>query len=172
MRAVMNFKARAAVILTYHSVRHALEPDADWVAPGITHVSDVFSWQMELVATRFNPVTLDDILLFLKGKKELPGYPVFVTFDDGFLDNVEVAAPILSRYGIRAAFYLTVGLIGSSEAPWYSRLRHAVLRTERKSWTSSLHGREWDLSSSAARDAAVIPMTAVRAMSNCFIDAV
>lgn len=156
MHAVMKFKARGAVILTYHSVRHELEPDVDWVGPGITHVSEVFSRQMELVATRFNPVTLDDILLFLKGKKELPGYPVLVTFDDGFLDNVEVAAPILSRYGIRAAFYLTVGLIGSSEAPWYSRLRHGVLTTERKSWTSSLHGREWDLSSPAARDAALL----------------
>jgi peptidoglycan/xylan/chitin deacetylase (PgdA/CDA1 family) len=111
---------------------------------------------MELIAARFNPVTLDDILLFLKDEKELTGYPVAVTFDDGFLDNVEVAAPVLHQYGIRAAFYLTVGLIGSSEAPWYSRVRWAVLTTKRHSWNSSLHQREWDLSRPAGRETALL----------------
>jgi peptidoglycan/xylan/chitin deacetylase (PgdA/CDA1 family) len=156
LRVAMKFKPRSAVILTYHSIRHQLEQVADWVGPGITHEREVFSRQMELIAERFNPVTLDDVLLFIKGEKELPGYPVAVTFDDGFLDNVEVAAPVLNQYGIQAAFYLTVGLIGSSEAPWYSRLRHAVLTTKRDSWKSSLHGREWDLGSPAARDAALL----------------
>jgi peptidoglycan/xylan/chitin deacetylase (PgdA/CDA1 family) len=156
LRIAIKFKSRSAVILTYHSVRHELEQDADWVGPGITHERKVFSRQMELIARRFNPVTLDDVLLFIKGEKELPGYPVVVTFDDGFLDNVEVAAPVLNQYGIRAAFYLTVGLIGSSEAPWYSRLRHAVLTTKRDSWNSSLHQRGWDLRSEASRDAALL----------------
>jgi peptidoglycan/xylan/chitin deacetylase (PgdA/CDA1 family) len=156
MRAAMKFKPRSAVILTYHSIRPELEQDADWVGPGITHARQVFSRQMELIATRFNPVTLDDVLLFLKGENKLPEYPVVVTFDDGFLDNVEVAAPVLNQYGIRAAFYLTVGLIGSREAPWYSRLRHAVLTTKHNSWKSSLHGREWDLRSPAERDTALL----------------
>lgn len=156
MRAAMKFKPRSAVILTYHSVRPELEQAADWVGPGITHARQVFSRQMELIATRFNPVTLDDVLLFLNGENKLPEYPVVVTFDDGFLDNVEVAAPVLNQYGIRAAFYLTVGLIGSREAPWYSRLRHAVLTTKRNSWKSSLHGREWDLRSPAERDTALL----------------
>jgi peptidoglycan/xylan/chitin deacetylase (PgdA/CDA1 family) len=156
MRVAMKFKARRAVILTYHSVRQDLEPDADWVGPGITHSAEIFRRQMELIAARFNPVTLDDILLFLKNEKELPGYPVVVTFDDGFLDNVEVAAPVLRQYGIRAAFYVTVGLIGSTEAPWYSRVRRAMLTTKRDSWNSSLYGREWDLQSPAARDKALV----------------
>jgi peptidoglycan/xylan/chitin deacetylase (PgdA/CDA1 family) len=152
----MKLKPRRAVILTYHSVRYQLEQDADWVGPGITHEQEVFSRQIELIAQRFNPVTLDDVLLFIKGENELPEHPVAVTFDDGFLDNVEVAAPVLDHYGIQAAFYLTVGLIGSSEAPWYSRLRHAVLTTKRDSWNSSLHGREWDLRSASTRDAALL----------------
>lgn len=152
----MKFKPRGAVILTYHSVRPELEQDADWMGPGITHAREVFRRQMELIAARFDPVTLEDLLLFIKDAKDLPGYPVVVTFDDGFLDNVEVAAPVLNQYGIRAAFYLTVGLIGTSESPWYSRLRHAVRTTKRDSWNSSLHQRGWDLRSAASRDAALL----------------
>jgi peptidoglycan/xylan/chitin deacetylase (PgdA/CDA1 family) len=156
LRAAKTLKPRGAVILTYHSVRPDLEPDADWIAPGITHTTDVFDKHMRLLSRRFNPVSLDDILLFVKGEKELPNWPVAITFDDGFLDNVEFAAPVLNRYGIRAAFYLTAGLIGTSQAPWYSRVRHAVLTSKRNSWQSSVQQRSFDLSSAPARDAALL----------------
>jgi peptidoglycan/xylan/chitin deacetylase (PgdA/CDA1 family) len=111
---------------------------------------------MELLSRKFTPVSLDDLLLFVRGEKELPGWPVAITFDDGFLDNVEIAAPVLDRYRIRAAFYLTSGLIGTSQSPWYSRVRHAILTTKRNSWQSSLQQRMFDLSSATARDAALL----------------
>lgn len=144
------------MILTYHSVRPNVESDADWIGPGITHTSAVFDRQMELLSRKFTPISLDDILLFVKGEKELSGWPVAITFDDGFLDNVEIAAPVLDRYGIRAAFYLTSGLIGTSQSPWYSRVRHAMLTTKRNSWQSSLQQQMFDLSSATARDAALL----------------
>lgn len=156
MRAAKILKPRRAVILTYHSVRPNVESDADWIGPGITHTSAVFDRQMELLSRKFTPISLDDILLFVKGEKELSGWPVAITFDDGFLDNVEIAAPVLDRYGIRAAFYLTSGLIGTSQSPWYSRVRHAMLTTKRNSWQSSLQQQMFDLSSATARDAALL----------------
>jgi peptidoglycan/xylan/chitin deacetylase (PgdA/CDA1 family) len=156
LRAAKTLKPRGAVILTYHSVRPDLESDADWIGPGITHTTAVFDRHMRLLSRKFTPVSLDDILLFVKGEKELPNWPVAITFDDGFHDNVEFAAPVLNRYGIRAAFYLTAGLIGTSQAPWYSRVRHAVLTSKRNSWQSSVQQRSFDLSSAPARDAALL----------------
>jgi peptidoglycan/xylan/chitin deacetylase (PgdA/CDA1 family) len=156
LRAAKRLKPRSAVILTYHSVRPDLEFHADWIGPGITHTTAVFDRQMALLARKFTPVSLDDVLLFVKGEKELTGWPVAVTFDDGFLDNLLVASPVLDRYGIRAAFYLTVGLIGSSESPWYSRIRHAILKSQRHSWQSSMQQRTFDLSSAAAREGALL----------------
>jgi len=44
---------------------------------------------------------------------------VSITFDDGYLDNFEVAAPILRRLQLPATFFITSGFIGSRViAPW------------------------------------------------------
>jgi peptidoglycan/xylan/chitin deacetylase (PgdA/CDA1 family) len=151
---VASLRPNAAVILMYHSVREP-EQDANWIGPGITHATGVFSRQMELVALKFNPVTIEDVLLFVKGEKSIPNRAVAITFDDGYRDNLEFGAPILQRIGLHAAFYVTTALIGQAEAPWFSRLRRAFLSTRHTSWKSSGEQRTWDLSTAPARDAAL-----------------
>jgi peptidoglycan/xylan/chitin deacetylase (PgdA/CDA1 family) len=148
-------RPRTAVILMYHSVRD-LEQDADWIGPGITHTVSVFSRQIELVARNFSPVTIEDILVFVKHGKSLPPRAVAITFDDGYLDNLEFAAPILQGLGVPAAFYVTTGLIGGMGAPWFSQLRYAFRNTRCTSWSSSAQQRTWDLSSSGSKDKALL----------------
>ena len=156
LRIAASLKPPAAMILMYHSVRDEPELDADWIGPGITHATKIFARHMELLARQFNPVTLDDILLFLQGERTFPRRAVAVTFDDGYLDNLQVAAPVLNRFGISAAFYVTVGLIGKAEAPWFCRVRHAFMMTPRCTWRSSGQQRTWDLSSAHARGLALL----------------
>jgi peptidoglycan/xylan/chitin deacetylase (PgdA/CDA1 family) len=44
---------------------------------------------------------------------------VAITFDDGYRDNFEVAAPILRSLGLPATFFITSGFVGSQvTAPW------------------------------------------------------
>lgn len=150
-----SLRPNSVAILMYHSVREP-EQDSEWIGPGITHAPAIFSWQMEMLAGKFHPVTIDDVLLFLEGKKSLPRRAVAVTFDDGYLDNLEYAAPILQRFGISGAFYVTTSLIGQTCAPWFSQVRRAFFTTRRASWASSGHGRTLDISTPAARDAALL----------------
>ncbi len=44
--------------------------------------------------------------------------PVLVTFDDGYRNNLSLAAPILLRLGIPAAFFLSTGYIGTDRLLW------------------------------------------------------
>lgn len=47
------------------------------------------------------------------------GGTLSITFDDGFRDNFEVAAPILRRHRLPATFFVTASYIGSvRSAPW------------------------------------------------------
>lgn len=151
-----RFSAPGAAILMYHSVRDDPRQFADVIGPGITHATSIFRRQMEIVAREFAPVTLDDIVRFLNGEADLPRRAVAVTFDDGFTDNAEIAAPILNHFGIRAAFYATVSLIGTPKAPWYSRLRYAFSNTHKSEWKNGTDGRVWNLHDPVGRNAALL----------------
>ncbi len=52
---------------------------------------------------------------FVKGKFEKTRMNVLVTFDDGYASWVDVCAPILSRYGIKALFFVNSGLLSASK---------------------------------------------------------
>src|SRR5271157_33191 len=88
-RLVGSLLPSCVVLLRYHSVQEEPERFAHSIGRGIIHSLSAFEAQMQLVAGRFNPVTLDDVLLFVAGKKVLPRRPVAVTFDDGYADNYE-----------------------------------------------------------------------------------
>jgi peptidoglycan/xylan/chitin deacetylase (PgdA/CDA1 family) len=154
LRLASQFAPDGAAILMYHSVRDEPERYANSVGTGIIHSTRVFERQMEAVSRRFNPVTIDEIRLFLNGGNPLPRRAVAVTFDDGFADNFEIAAPILSRFGVRASFYLTVGLIGTKDAPWYCRLRHVFAGTQKKEWLTN--EKPWRLTTAQDRNAALL----------------
>ncbi|ASP47969.1 polysaccharide deacetylase family protein [Cognaticolwellia beringensis] len=46
----------------------------------------------------------------------------YITFDDGYLDNYELAFPILSAMNIPATFFVATGLIESKVIPWWDEI--------------------------------------------------
>ena len=125
LRLAQGLGPTRVAILKYHSVQDDPARFEHSIGAGIIHSRRCFSEQMELLARRYNPVTLDDALLFLRGEKRLPRRPVVVTFDDGYLDNFEIAAPIMNRLGIPGTFYVMVAAIATERPPWFCRVRHA-----------------------------------------------
>jgi peptidoglycan/xylan/chitin deacetylase (PgdA/CDA1 family) len=147
LRLGAKFVGGGVAILMYHSVREDASADWDFLG-GISHPAPVFRGQMELLARHFNPVSLDDVSLYLRGRKELGPRSVAVTFDDGYADNYGVARPILDQVGIPAIFYVAVDSIENQTFPWPGQLRHAFLSARAVSWTDAegkvrrLEGRE------------------------------
>ena len=68
-----------------------------------------------------------DTLWALDGKA-LPTSPVLVTFDDGYRNNLEVAAPELRRFGVPAMLAVTTGHIGSETLLWPQEIDERVLQ--------------------------------------------
>lgn len=135
-----RLRPQGAAVLMYHSVLE--NPDEQWlVLGGIGHSAKVFRKQMEVVARRYRPVSMDDLLGFVSQGKHLPPRAVVVTFDDGYADNLEVAVPILNDLGIPAMFYITVDCIDNRRVPWPSRLRYAFFSTKESSWKRGADSR-------------------------------
>ena len=144
----------ASVILMYHSVQDHPEDYANSIGRGLMHKSTDFRKHVETLVKRYNPVTLDDIWTSLREGRPLLPKSVAITFDDGYLDNLEIAAPILNRFGIRATFYLMVNAIEGQRAPWFSRLRYAFAITKKEFWNDSFGGGMLPLGNKAGRAAA------------------
>jgi peptidoglycan/xylan/chitin deacetylase (PgdA/CDA1 family) len=114
-RRLRSVIAPAPVILCYHRV---FTPERD---PHMLSVSpERFRAQMEIVRQRARPVALGD-------PSDLSARGVVVTFDDGYLDNLENALPILRALEIPATIYIATGNIGAKREFWWDDLERLTL---------------------------------------------
>ncbi len=158
LRWRQNWQPRKVAILGYHSV--AAEPDdqSASIAAGITVEAENFRRQMGLLRKHFNPVTMNDIADWLEGNAVLPRRSVAITFDDGFADNFDLAAPIMEEFGLRGTFYLTVGSVMKQKLPWFCRLHYLFHRAgeEKLCLTDPDSGRRWNFGDARENRAAFV----------------
>jgi peptidoglycan/xylan/chitin deacetylase (PgdA/CDA1 family) len=107
------------LILTYHRVLDGFDP----LQPDEL-TADSFRGQMRTLARAFNPLPLADAVRRLDAGT-LPSRAVTVTFDDGYLDNVRLALPILKETGVPATIFVTSGYLHGL-VPFNERVIEAV----------------------------------------------
>ena len=105
-----------AIILMYHSV--ADTGHAPYVDPPNRLSPRLFERQMAFLSSHRRVIALSALLRTVSEGKSPPAGTVCLTFDDGYLDNLTVAAPILERYGLPATLYLPTAIIDRAEAQW------------------------------------------------------
>ena len=85
---------------------------------GLTCGSAKFEKFCEFFRRHFNVLPLSEQVAAWSAAKDMGG-SLSITFDDGYRDNFEVAAPILRKLGLPAAFFVTTGFLGTRTiAPW------------------------------------------------------
>ncbi len=103
----------AVPVLMYHYVDEEPPPKGPY-ADGLTVRTPDFIEELKyLEANGYQTVTLADAYLAMAGLRELPAKPVALTFDDGGLDNYEVAFPLLKQYGFTGTFFVITKTVGA-----------------------------------------------------------
>ncbi len=128
-----------AVVLVYHRVgERRLDPWRLTVDP------EMFGGQMEALARDWSPVSLAELVDGF-ARRNLPERAVAVTFDDGYADNLEVAAPILVEHRIPATLFVATGLVDAGTPPWWDQLASLLLEPARlpPTLTLSSGGERW-----------------------------
>lgn len=98
-------------ILTYHQFAPDGAPLATRGPLRITQAQ--FARQMALVrAMGYRGVSMGELKPYLTG--ETTGRVVGITMDDGYLSNLELALPVLQRYGFSATCFMVSGYQGQS----------------------------------------------------------
>ncbi|MCL2488889.1 MAG: polysaccharide deacetylase family protein, partial [Oscillospiraceae bacterium] len=71
-----------------------------------------------------------DLIAYVGGNGSLPEKPVMITFDDGFLNNITYAVPLLEQYGMRAVIAVVGKYTEDSEASGDRNPSYAYLNWE------------------------------------------
>lgn len=109
------------LVLIYHRVLPAPDPLlAD------EPVAETFAAQMDLIANLFTVLRLSEAVDRL-GSGSLPARAVCITFDDGYANNRELAAPILAARKLTATFFVSTGFIEGGQM-WNDTVIDAVRR--------------------------------------------
>ncbi|MFH1752628.1 MAG: methyltransferase domain-containing protein [Candidatus Omnitrophota bacterium] len=88
-----------------------------------------FDDQMRYLKNHYNPISLPDFIRSFRDKRPIPDNSVIVTLDDGYESNYLLAYPILKRYGIPAALFVTTGFVENKDFLWVDRIEYAISRT-------------------------------------------
>ena len=117
-------------VLVYHRIDDPLaEPDLD---PGlISATPQEFRSQMQLLAERYNVVSIHTVLAAQRGETSLPAGAVLITFDDGYRDFAEHAWPVLREFNLPAVLFVPTAFPDQPGGAgfWWDRLHAGLRRT-------------------------------------------
>lgn len=112
--------AHRLLILIFHRVHRTpdplfpAEPDAER-----------FDALLRMLRSSFRILSLGSAVAALRAGS-LPTRALVITFDDGYMDNAEVALPLLQRHGVPATFFVSTGFLDGAGCMWNDVLIEAV----------------------------------------------
>ena len=114
-------------VLTYHRIA---EPGADlFYDPVISATPGSFRAQVDWLGRRMRVLTLPEAIERIASESPWREPAALVTFDDGYRDNFEAAAPILRERGIPATFFLPTAFLEAPRLPWWDRVACIIKQT-------------------------------------------
>jgi peptidoglycan/xylan/chitin deacetylase (PgdA/CDA1 family) len=129
----------AAVIVAFHRVHDGADP-ADSLTIGV----GAFERYCRYFKEEFRVVSLRTLVDRLKAGR-LIGRELAITFDDGYRDNLQNAAPVLQRLSLPATFFVVTQWVGTGVVPFWDDERG--MRYPWMTWAEvrALHRRGFEI---------------------------
>ena len=129
---------KTALVVAFHRVKNTRSPEQ------LTVSLPLFERYCEFFKRHFSVVPLPELIDRLE-RNQAVYRELAITFDDGYADNFEYAAPVLESLSLPATFFVVTQWIGSTVVPWWDqveRVRHGWMTWDQ---VRSLHGRGFDV---------------------------
>ena len=130
----LQFLKINTVILNYHRVlndnefNEEVRPDNDLVVS-----KSIFEKQIKFIKENFYPISINKISDEIDYKKKR----IIITFDDGYLDNLINALPILKKYECPAIIYITTSFLDNNDHAWWLKIWELILNNEEITYKKS-----------------------------------
>lgn len=140
----------AISILNYHRVvADSYPPDQFQVMGSLAVTADRFEQQLAYLADSYECIHLGEVLHNLRLLQSGPP-KVALTFDDGYLDNLQHALPLLEKFQVPATIFVTTGFIESNRCPWWYALEQIAAAASMLSL--SWNGNDYELSTGTHKE--------------------
>ncbi|HEX6813165.1 MAG TPA: polysaccharide deacetylase family protein [Planctomycetota bacterium] len=136
------------LVLCYHGVVTGDRTEDQYLYRNTVSARE-FAAHLDAVVARFHVVTASDVLAWVGGRAPLPPRALLLTFDDGYRNNLTVAAPLLAERGLSALVSVSTDYIDSDRMLWAMEL--------------DLRLRHWSLPTIPLPDGTVVPLPAAPA---------
>ncbi len=120
----------AVVVLTYHGVVRKIPENLHRFEYRNFVTVGQFEKQIRFMLRHYKPVTVGQLV---SGDPAAFQRGFIITFDDGFRNNLELAAPVLQKYGLEGCFFISTGLVGENEMIWPERITYLLFATSKTS---------------------------------------
>ena len=122
------------IVLAYHRV---VDPQSQLAGPWdpgqISCLPHQFEAQAAHLARNFNVLSFSRLKAAQQELTPIPPLSVILTFDDGYLDNYQIAYPILKKYGISAIIFLPTDYIDRQNVFWWDKLYYIIYNSPKQS---------------------------------------
>jgi peptidoglycan/xylan/chitin deacetylase (PgdA/CDA1 family) len=119
-RSAPGRQPAGGLILAYHRVA-SLKPDTHRLCVP----ADRFRSHMRYLADTCTPMPLEELVWAVR-EGALPARAVAVTLDDGCLDALTTAAPILSAHGVPATFFVNSERLDEEHEAWHDVIERVL----------------------------------------------
>lgn len=126
LERLSRWRPEVLAVLTYHRVD---DPErCPHLAPGLIGATpSAFEDHVALLAARYRPVSIDEVLEASSGGTPLPPRSVLVTFDDAYRGFDRHAWPVLRRHGIPVTLFVPTAYPDHPTLRfWWDRLHAAI----------------------------------------------
>jgi peptidoglycan/xylan/chitin deacetylase (PgdA/CDA1 family) len=126
----------------YHRIGNAAEAEFD---PNLFSCSEErLSQHIGFIQQNFDIISVDELIALQLRQEKITSRLAILTFDDGYIDNYQLAYPQLKSAGVCAAFFVPTNYIDTPEIPWWDEVgwivRHAKARTVKLShWQQTIN---------------------------------
>lgn len=122
--------ADSLTVMMFHRTLRSSDPRSASCDPDYSLDEDLFVASLAFFQRHYHVVSLDTLLRARRDGTGLPSRALLITFDDGWLDNVDYAMPALQRAGLPAVMFVAADAVGARQ-PFYQERIIAAWRLGR-----------------------------------------
>lgn len=140
------------IVMNYHRVYdEVLDTEFDRGVFGLS--AQEFEKQIKWLKKNTHIISEEELISHIESGKPFSKRCVMITFDDGYIDNYELAYPILSSSKVPATFFIPTEAIEKRRVGWWDLISYFVRKTNKE--TININDKLMSVQSDQEKDAVI-----------------